>query len=342
MTPSMMQRWMHHENEAALAALVAARLSPPSRLKAALHRRVTGFSNPNVGRFQSAVAAIDALELVAHSGELGPVITMGEGVDAPTQRGLKNGLMGLCPWRKGPFSCFGVTVDAEWQSHLKWDRLGDLDPLIRDKAVLDVGSNSGYYLYRMLAHSPRLALGIDTSDLMWVQHHVLQRWIQPWAGDAWMLGIGVDDLAGWRGVFDTVFAMGMLYHRPDPIAFLMAMRQLLKPSGTLVLETLVMPGEGHWSLMPYPRYAKMRNVHMIPTVDAMGVWLQKAGYRWWECGHMGVTTVTEQRRTEWIQTESLGDFLLDDDHTVEGYPRPHRAVMRAGWGTRPAGADVVS
>lgn len=330
MTLSPMQRWMQRENEAVMAALGDARLYPPPRLQAAIHSRVARFCNPNVARFQVAVDQINALQLVAHSGELGDVVAMGEGVDAPTRQALTDGLMGLCPWRKGPFSCFGVRIDAEWQSQFKWHRLGDVDPLIRGKTVLDVGSNSGYYVYRMLAHSPRLVVGIDTSDVMWIQHHVLQPWIQPWGGAAWMLGVGVDDLAGWRGAFDTVFAMGMLYHRADPIAFLQALRLLLKPSGTLVVDTLVVPGEGHWALMPYPRYAKMRNVHLIPTVGGVGVWLQKAGYRWWECGHMGVTTCDEQRRTAWIQTESLGDFLKGEHHTVEGYPRPHRAVVRAG------------
>ena len=32
---------------------------------------------------------------------------------------------------------------------------------------------------------------------------------------------------------------------------------------------------------------------------------------------------SEPRRTAWIQTESLGDFLMGD-HTVEGVPPPHR------------------
>ena len=306
MTLCHMQRWMQQENEAVMAALGGAGLHPPPPLPDVLRHRVARFNNPNVLRFQDAVAKIDALQLAAHSGELGSMITMGTGVDTPTHQALTDGLMGLCPWRKGPFSCFGVTIDTEWQSQLKWDRLGDMDPLIRGKTVLDVGSNSGYYLFRMLAHSPRLALGIDTSDVMWVQHHVLQRWIRPWAGDAWMLGVGIDDVMGWRGAFDTVLAMGMVYHRADPIAFLRAMRQMLKPSGTLVLETLVIPGDGQWALMPYPRYAKMRNVHLIPTVEGAGVWLKKAGYRWWTCQHMGVTMESEPRRTALLQTERLG------------------------------------
>lgn len=43
-----------------------------------------------------------------------------------------------------------------------------------------------------------------------------------------------------------------------------------------------------------------------------------------------VTTTEEQRRTEWMITESLADFLDPNDHskTVEGYPAL-RAVLIA-------------
>ncbi len=44
-----------------------------------------------------------------------------------------------------------------------------------------------------------------------------------------------------------------------------------------------------------------------------------------------VTTTEEQRRTEWMVTESLADFLDPNDRskTVEGYPAPQRAVLIA-------------
>jgi tRNA (mo5U34)-methyltransferase len=43
------------------------------------------------------------------------------------------------------------------------------------------------------------------------------------------------------------------------------------------------------------------------------------------------TTEAEQRKTAWIQTESLADFLDPEDHmrTIEGYPAPRRALMLA-------------
>ncbi|HBY85223.1 MAG TPA: tRNA 5-methoxyuridine(34)/uridine 5-oxyacetic acid(34) synthase CmoB, partial [Colwellia sp.] len=39
----------------------------------------------------------------------------------------------------------------------------------------------------------------------------------------------------------------------------------------------------------------------------------------------------EQRKTEWIDTESLQDFLdpNDSSKTIEGYPAPKRAIFIA-------------
>jgi tRNA (mo5U34)-methyltransferase len=46
---------------------------------------------------------------------------------------------------------------------------------------------------------------------------------------------------------------------------------------------------------------------------------------------VSVTSIEEQRRTEWMITESLEQFLDPADHskTIEGYPAPMRAVLIA-------------
>ena len=62
---------------------------------------------------------------------------------------LANTLMSLHPWRKGPWNFFGVDLDAEWRSNLKWDRLKQATSPLRDRLVLDIGSGNGYYSYRM-------------------------------------------------------------------------------------------------------------------------------------------------------------------------------------------------
>ncbi|MFN9977777.1 MAG: DUF1698 domain-containing protein, partial [Phycisphaerae bacterium] len=43
------------------------------------------------------------------------------------------------------------------------------------------------------------------------------------------------------------------------------------------------------------------------------------------------TTLSEQRRTEWMTFESLEDFLdpLDSARTIEGYSAPVRALISA-------------
>ena len=44
-------------------------------------------------------------------------------------------------------------------------------------------------------------------------------------------------------VFDTVFSMGVLYHRRDPLGHLRELAECLRPGGELVLETLVVEGD---------------------------------------------------------------------------------------------------
>jgi tRNA (mo5U34)-methyltransferase len=125
--------------------------------------------------------------------------------------------------------------------------------------------------------------------------------------------------------------MGILYHRRSPVDMLKEIHDCLKQGGTLVLENLVLEGNNHRCLFPEDRYAKMRNVYFIPDLSVMESWLSRAGFREIQCVDVSPTTSAEQRKTDWIQTESLKDFLDPDDplKTVEGYPAPVRAVFLA-------------
>ena len=62
-----------------------------------------------------------------------------------TENLLRSTLQGLHPWRKGPFSLFGVHVDTEWRSDWKWSRVAAHLPRhsIENAAVLDVGCGGG-------------------------------------------------------------------------------------------------------------------------------------------------------------------------------------------------------
>ena len=131
--------------------------------------------------------------------------------------------------------------------------------------------------------------------------------------------------------FDTVFSMGVLYHRKSPLDHLSQLRAQLVNGGELVLETLVVDGDENTVLVPMDRYAKMKNVYFIPSVAALIHWLQKTGFKNVHCVDVAVTSLEEQRKTDWLENESLIDFLDPNDHskTIEGYPAPKRAVILA-------------
>jgi len=75
----------------------------------------------------------------------------------------------------------------------------------------------------------------------------------------------------------------------------------------------------------------MRNVYFIPSALALKNWLEKCGFVDVRIVDSCLTTHEEQRRTSWLTTESLEDFLdpTDNSKTLEGYPAPLRAVLVA-------------
>lgn len=235
------------------------------------------------------------------------------------------------PWRKGPFDLFGVHIDTEWRSDWKWDRvLPHLDNLA-GRHVLDIGCGSGYHLWRMRGAGAAMAVGIDPSQLFVMQFKAIQKYLpDSLAHDVELLPLGVDDLPK-LNAFDTVFSMGVLYHRRSPIDFLTQCRDQLRNDGQLVLETLVVEGDAQTVLVPEDRYAQMRNVWFLPSTQALCLWLRRTGFKDIQVVDINRTGVDEQRATEWMDTKSLADFLDPNDHTktIEGYPAPLRAVITA-------------
>ena len=98
-----------------------------------------------------------------------------------------------------------------------------------------------------------------------------------------------------------------------------------------MLETLVIEGDVNQVLVPEDRYAQMRNVWFLPSIPALERWLRRAGFSDVRCVDVSVTTVEEQRATEWMKYQSLSDYLDPNDHskTIEGLPAPMRAVIMA-------------
>ena len=233
------------------------------------------------------------------------------------------------PWRKGPFSIFGIDIDTEWRSDWKWARIKDhLQPL-HDRYVLDVGCGNGYHLLRMLGEDARLAVGIDPTMLYVMQFHAL-KYFMPNI-NAHVLPLRLEDLPSPMQCFDTVFSMGVLYHCRSPIDHLSQLKQTLRSGGELVLETLIIDGGPDSVLVPNGRYAKMRNVWFIPSVEALIVWLKRVGFSAINVVDVTATTLDEQRSTDWMQFESLADFIdrNDNTRTVEGFPAPIRATVCA-------------
>lgn len=234
----------------------------------------------------------------------------------------------LHPWRKGPFNIHGIHIDTEWRSDWKWDRVNPHISSLKNRTVLDVGCGSGYHLWRMQGEGAALTVGIDPSDLFLAQFLAIRHFSH--SNNVHLLPLGIEQLPNLQA-FDTVFSMGVLYHRRSPIDFLHQLKQQLRMGGELVLETLVVDGDENTVLVPGERYAKMRNVWFIPSTLALEHWLKRVGFSNIRLVDENVTSCEEQRRTDWMQTESLADFLDPEDSskTIEGYPAPKRAVFVA-------------
>ncbi|MBA95837.1 MAG: tRNA 5-methoxyuridine(34)/uridine 5-oxyacetic acid(34) synthase CmoB [Rickettsiales bacterium] len=234
----------------------------------------------------------------------------------------------LRPWRKGPFQLGDLLIDSEWQSQLKWDRIA-ADINFVDKTVLDVGCGNGYYLYRLVEQKAKFAFGLDP-HLLYVYQFLFINSFMPKHNLA-LLPLGWQDCHALKPVFDYVLCLGVLYHQKDPLVLLASLKRVLNESGTLVIETLVLEGDDDSVLEPVDRYACMRNVYCIPTVSILKQWLLSVGFRCVDVLDISKTTVDEQRSTLWSSTHSLVNFLdsTDDSKTIEGYPAPVRAVVKA-------------
>ena len=265
-----------------------------------------------------------------------PAVTIGDRADATDaeRERIRDRLQALHPWRKGPFELFGVRVDAEWRSDLKWARVAPHLAALAGRRVLDVGCGNGYYGWRLCGAGAGLVLGIDPGQRHLAQHLAVCRLLAAVPGRPppfHLLPLALEDLPTTVGCFDTVLSMGVIYHRREPAAHLQRLHGLLRPGGQLVLEGLVVADGAAPLLIPDGRYAKMRNVWSIPGPERLAGWVRDAGFREARIVDVTPTTVAEQRRTEWMRFESLADFLdpADPSRTVEGYPAPVRAVCVA-------------
>ncbi|HWM27352.1 MAG TPA: tRNA 5-methoxyuridine(34)/uridine 5-oxyacetic acid(34) synthase CmoB [Woeseiaceae bacterium] len=255
-----------------------------------------------------------------------PVVSTAPDALSPALREpVRDLLLKLLPWRKGPFSVGGILVDAEWRSDRKWGRLENAISPLAGRLVLDVGCGNGYYALRMRGNGARTVIGLDPMLIHIVQHMAIRHFMPPLP--IHLLPLRLHELPQ-ASAFDTVFSMGVLYHQRDPALHLTELRRMLKDGGELVLETLILPGRMPAARTP-ERYARMKNVWHLPTEPLLLDWLEQAGFAGARTIDVSRTTTDEQRRTDWMPFDSLDAALDPDDPglTIEGWPAPTRAVI---------------
>ena len=116
----------------------------------------------------------------------------------------------------------------------------------------------------MLGAGATCVIGIDPTLLFVMQFAALRHFLPELP--VHVLPLACEELPPDTPAFDTVFSMGVLYHRRSPLEHLRELRDQLLAGGELVLETLVLPGEEALARTPADRYARMRNVWLLPTV----------------------------------------------------------------------------
>jgi tRNA (mo5U34)-methyltransferase len=282
--------------------------------------------NGNVPKWNKAIEIINTLskgKVVLNS----PYIQIKRNDANSTE--LLIALKKLLPWRKGPFMFDDISLESEWQGDLKWQRISkNIKPLL-NKNVLDVGSGNGYFTLRMAMEGAKKTLGIDPFLLFNYQFQTVKSLINS-PLEAMILPIRLEDMPK-KPIFDSVFSMGVLYHQRDHMNHLNNLKAMMAPDAELILETLVVDGEKGYSLIPNDRYARMRNVHCLPSIETLKSWLIDANFQNIKVIDVTKTTPKEQRKTSWIgkNAASLEDFLdpTNSSYTIEGHPAPTRAII---------------
>ncbi|MBL7663770.1 MAG: tRNA 5-methoxyuridine(34)/uridine 5-oxyacetic acid(34) synthase CmoB [Bacteriovoracaceae bacterium] len=235
----------------------------------------------------------------------------------------------LRSWKKGPYQLFGLDIDSEWKAEIKWERMKPLLPALKDKNVLDIGCNNGYYMFRMLEEGARFVLGLDPIPQVNAQFQLMKHFLEmpQLQNELW----GVEHLPYFRDTFDVIFYMGVLYHHKNPIEHLYQIRDALRPGGEVVIETIGISGESEVALTPRGNYQNMPNVWFVPTLNCLMNWLEKSKFVDIKIISRHWNETEEQRPTFWSPKDTYRSSISPDNPylTVEGYPIPQRFCVKA-------------
>jgi len=285
--------------------------------------------NVNNGNIPKWTVALDALKAMS-KGEIElnePYISINQ--NSLDSEILVSAFKKLLPWRKGPFMFNNLKLESEWQGDLKWKRLQKHITPLKNRRVLDVGAGNGYFTLRMAMEGAKKALGIEPFLLFNYQYAAIKSLIGNEI-NAMLLPIRLEEMPR-SAIFESVFSMGVLYHQKSHMEHLLQLKEIMVPGAELILETLVVEGPKGYTLIPEGRYAQMRNVHCLPSIDTLKSWLADANFNNIKVVDISKTSPKEQRRTEWIgdNAASLEDFLdpSDSSLTKEGYPAPTRVII---------------
>ena len=233
----------------------------------------------------------------------------------------------LKPWRKGPFKIDDLFIDTEWQSFIKFNILKPFMNEISQKCVADIGCNNGYYMFKMLEFNPAKLIGFDPSIKYRLQFELINALAKtPIKYEL----LGVEDLPSY-GLNYAVFICPVVYSlRSDPIKMLKDLKAGLNKNGVVFLDTMYIEDEREIALVPNKTYSKIPNIYFVPSISALKNWCERAGFKEFEVLATKKTDENEQRKTEWIDSFSLENFLdpKDKNLTIEGYEAPKRVYIR--------------
>ena len=240
-----------------------------------------------------------------------------------------NAVRAFIPWKKGPFELFGISIDSEWRSDWKWERLLPHFESLKGRKVADIGCHNGYFMFRMLQEEPQFVIGFEPFAKNYWNFQLMQDITHQERLHYELLG--VEHFHLYPRFFDTIFCLGIIYHHTDPVGLLKKLHDALAQGGEIVIDCQGIPGDEPISLTPRRRYARARSIWFLPTQSCLENWMFRAGFIDIRTVFAEPLSIKEQRRTKWADINSLRDFLDPDDITLteEGYPAPWRYYVVA-------------